>query len=190
MDAQEQAEGERRVRRVLIEPLMQRGLAKPSSLTKAQFDEMVVGLCQRLAYMSEVNLAALEEQVAASPSGKEKDRMPIANSILEWAGQIQPPGDDASPLIRAVFKSQLGLDALAGGWAPELLQEIRKTRRWPGSYQVTQIKERARDGLRQLEDVERMISRGQDIRPEVARWRDARLGMIDKCRRIADLSNA
>jgi hypothetical protein len=188
MDSGEQAEGEKRVKRVLIEPLMRRGLAKPSSLTKAQFDEMVEDLCQRLAYMAEINLAALEEQVAASPAGKDRDRLPIANVILDWAGQIQPPVDDGSPLIRAIFANPLGQDALTGGWAPELLIEVRKARRWPGAFAVSQIKDRARDAMRQMEDLDRALSRGDDLSTDKARWRAARLAMIEKCRQIAALS--
>ncbi len=188
MDSAEQAEGEKRVKRLLIEPLTRRGLAKPSSLTKAQFDESVEDLCQRLAYMSEINLAALEEQVAAAPAGKGRDRMPIANVILKWAGQIQQPVDDGSPLIRAVFAAKLGQDALAGGWAPELLAKVREVRSWPGSFAVTQIKEQARDALRQMEDFDRILAREGELPSEKARWRSARLAMIDKCRQIAALS--
>ena len=40
MDSAEQAAGERRVRELLIEPLERRGLARPSSLTRAQYEEM------------------------------------------------------------------------------------------------------------------------------------------------------
>jgi len=116
MDSTEQASGEKRVREVLVEPLLCRGLAKPSSLTKDQFEAMIDDLCKRLAYMTGESLAALEEVVASNPGGKDKDRLPIANAILGWAAQIQPPGDDASPLIRAVFANALGADALAGGW--------------------------------------------------------------------------
>ncbi|WP_376872344.1 hypothetical protein [Albirhodobacter sp. R86504] len=188
MDSAEQAEGEKRVRRVLIDPLLRRGLAKPSSLTKAQFDASIEDLCERLAYMTETSLAALEEQVAAAPAGKDRDRLPIANVILEWAGQIQPPVDDASPLIRAVFANALGQDALAGGWAPELLIEVRKARRWPGSFVVTQVKDRARDAVRQLEDLDRALSRGDELSIDKARWRAGRLAMIEKCRQIAALS--
>ncbi|MDN3712186.1 hypothetical protein QWZ10_10985 [Paracoccus cavernae] len=92
MNSEEQAQGEKRVMQMLVDPLKRRGLAKPSALTVAQFDEMIEGLCQRLAYMSAGSLMALEEQAAASPGGKDRDRFPIANQILQWAADIQPPG--------------------------------------------------------------------------------------------------
>lgn len=187
MDSAEQATGEKRVRNVLVEPLLRRGLAKPPSLTKAQFDDMVADLCARLAYMNDANLMALEEQVASNPGGKDRDRLPIANRILEWAAQIQPPGDDASPLIRAVFANQLGLDALAGGWAPELLAELRQTRRWPGAWSVKTVKDKAEGPVRQLRELEARLARGDILDPAEDQWRARRLALIAKCQRIADL---
>ncbi|WP_299647964.1 hypothetical protein [uncultured Jannaschia sp.] len=189
MDSKGQAEGEKAVRTMLIEPLLQRGLARPASLTKAQFDDMVDSLCAKLAYMSAGNLAALEEVVAANPGGKDKDRLPIANRVLEWAAQIQPPGDDASPLIRAVFANELGRDALSGGWAPELLAELKLTRRWPGSFVVVKLKERADDAVRQMTRLDERLAAGDDLTVTEAEWRARRAATLDRCRRIAALSS-
>lgn len=186
MDSAEQAAGEKRVKSVLIEPLLRRGLAKPTSLTRAQFDDMVQDLCARLAYMTDGNLMALEEQAAANAGGKERDRFPIGQRILEWAGHIQPPGDDASPLIRAVFANQLGLDALADGWAPELLAELRGSRRWPGAWQVKSIKDKADSAIRQMRDLDARLARGAALDHAEDLWRSRRLEAVAKCRRIAD----
>ena len=154
MDAKEQAAGERRVKDHLIEPLKRLGLAKPSSLTVAQFDAMVADLTGKLAYMSELNLQALAEQVANMPGGKERDRFPIAAKILGWAAEIQPPSDDASPLFRAVFAHALGQRALAEGWAPELLAELRRARVWPRDYDLRQVQDRAADARRRVQRLE------------------------------------
>lgn len=190
MDSAKQAEGEKRVRQLLIDPLMKRGLAKPASLTKDQFAGMVDDLCARLAYMSDVNLMALEEQVAGNPGGKDRDRLPIANTILEWAAQIQPPGEDASPLIRAVFANPLGLDALTGGWAPELLAELRTNRRWPNAWVIKTIKDKAADPVRQMRNLDARLTRGDDLTPSEDRWRSHRLSVIAKCQAIADMAGA
>lgn len=187
MDGAEQAKGERRVGRVLIEPLLKRGLARPTGLTKARFADMVADLCARLAYMSEANLMVLEEQVAGNPGGRDRDRFPIANHILSWAAQIQPPGDDASPLIRAVFANRLGLDALAGGWAPELLHELKQTRRWPGAWVVKTIRDKADGSVRRMRDLDAKLARGGVLALEEERWRSRRLSILVKCRRIAEL---
>ncbi len=188
MDSTEQASGEKRVKGVLIDPLTRRGLAKPTSLTKAQFGDMVEDLCARLAYMTDANLMALEEQVAANAGGKDKDRFPIGQRILEWAAQIQPPGDDASPLIRAVFANQLGLDALVGGWAPELLADLKKTRRWPGAWQVKSVLDKADGAIRQMRDLDNRLARGDVLDPAEDQWRAHRLAVIAKCSDIRDMA--
>jgi len=190
MDSTEQAAGEKRVEALLINPLQRRGLAKPASLTKVQFEEMVKDLCARLAYMSEPNLMALEEQAASSPGGKDHDRFPIANRILAWAGQIQPPDDEASPLIRAVFAAQLGADAMAGGWAPELLMELKKIRRWPNAYVVTQIKSQAGDSVTRMCRCDEALARGDQLQPDVVHWRNRRLAALQKCRDIVSMTQS
>ena len=187
MDSAAQADGEKRVNQVLIEPLLRRGLARPAALTKAQFEEMTKDLCARLAYMNEANLSALEDQCAGNPGGKAKDRFPIANLILQWAAQIQPPGDEASPLIRAVFAAQLGLDALTGGFAPELLGELKQSRRWPSAFVVGRVRERAEGALRQLQKLEERLARGETLAAGDAEWRARRLAVLRKCQGIADL---
>lgn len=189
MDSHEQAKGEKRVRQLLVEPLLKRGLVKSSSLTKLQFENMVEDLCARLAYLSPANLMALEEQAAGNPGGKDKDRFPIAQRILEWAAVIQPPSDDASPLFRAVFASQLGLDALTAGWAPELLVQLRKPPRcWPNAWVVKTIKDTAEPAIRQLRELDSRLSRGGDLTPSEEKWRSQRLATIAKCQQIADMA--
>ncbi|MDF3606115.1 hypothetical protein PE067_08230 [Paracoccus sp. DMF-8] len=186
MDAVEQAEGEKRVMRILVDPLKARGLAKPSSLTVTGFDEMVSAMCAKLAYMSEISLAALEEQVAANPGGKDRDRFPIANQILQWAAEIQPPGDSASPLMRAVFAHQIGQNAIAEGWGPELLAEIRKTRRWPGSWSLKTVRDAAGDAVRRMRDLDARLARTETLSPDEVAWRERRLAALQKCRDITE----
>lgn len=189
MDSAQQADGEKRVKRVLIEPLERRGLMKPGGMTKALFEEMKAELCSKLAYMSELNLAALEEEAAGLAGGKEKDRFPIANRVLPKAADIQSPGDDASPLIRAVFASQLGLDALAGGWAPELLNELKRVRRWPGAFVVNQIKQQADDAVRRMINFDAVLANGRALAPAEDQWRSRRQVILGKCRRISEMGN-
>ncbi|MBL3566640.1 hypothetical protein JMM59_16730 [Rhodovulum sulfidophilum] len=188
MDAREQAEGEKRVRDLLVEPLLRRGLVKPGAMTKAQFEEMLADLAKRLAYMSAPNLAALEEMAAAQPGGKDRDRFPISNAILKAAAQIQPPADDASPLIRAVFAHAVGRQALAEGWAPELLDDLRHNRRWPRSYALGQIRQAAGEALRRHAHLAG-AGPGQ-LSPTEAAWLRDREARLAHCRSIADLAGA
>ncbi|OOY31597.1 hypothetical protein BMI88_10980 [Thioclava sp. F36-6] len=181
MDSADQEAGEKRVREHLVLPLERRGLVKPSTLTRAQYDEMIRDLCARLAYMTEAGLDALEECAAAQPGGKGRDRLPIANDLLKWAAEIEPPRDDGSPLMRKVFAHDIGRRALDGGFAPELLAEIKKHRRWPGSYIVDQAQSRARDSIVRLEDIERRLMAGREVTPQEAQWRDRRREVISRC---------
>ena len=160
MQKAEQEAGEKKVETLLIDPLMRRGLSRPSNLTKAAFEAMVKELRAKLAYMSEVNLRALEEQVAAHPAGKDADRLPIANIILGWAGKIEPPGDGASALMIAVLQSQLGIDAVAGDWAAELRGQVRRARRWPEAHVVERVKEKARDNRARVASIKERQERG------------------------------
>jgi hypothetical protein len=187
MDSVEQAEGQKRVRRLLVEPLQRRGLVKPPAMTKEQFSDMLDDLCARLAYMSEANLGALEEEAATMASGKSKDRFPIAQHILNRAGRFQSPPDDASPLIRAVFAHPMGRDAIRQGWAPELLREVRRTRRWPNDYAIAQCRERAEGDARRAARLIGYRDGGQGLTAEEDTWLQQRLDVVAKCQRIADL---
>jgi len=188
MDSTQQAEGEARVRRGLVEPLLRRGLARPGSLTVAMFEEMLDDLCARLAYMSELSLGALEEEAAGLAGGKARDRFPISNVILERAARIQPPESDGSPLIRAVFAHRLGQDALAEGWAPELLGWLREHRKWPVAFVLRQIREGAEASLRHLRELDARLARDGDLPERDRQWRDRRLATLEKCRHIAGLA--
>ena len=187
MDSAAQASGEKRVRQRLVEPLLHRGLARPSSLTVKAFEDMLADMCARLAYMSDESLAALEEVASANPGGKDKDRFPIANFVLEWAREIEAPPDDASPLIRAVFAHALGTRAIREGWAPELLGYVRKHRKFPKAFVVSEIQREAGDTVRRLIRVDEALARGGDVPQSELDWADRRRAQIAKCQQIAQL---
>ncbi|WP_414896833.1 hypothetical protein [Rhodovulum sp. YEN HP10] len=186
MDAKDQAEGEKRVRALLIEPLLRRGLVKSGKLTKARFEEMLVDVEKRLAYMSASNLAALEEQMAALAGGEAKDIFPTSNRIRQEALKIQKPDDRASPLMRAVFKHPIGQGALTEGWAPELLDELRDNRVWPGTYVLGRVRDEARGAILRLDRLRRIAP--ADLTDAERRWLAAREQQMEECRRIADLA--
>ncbi|PWE32767.1 hypothetical protein DDZ14_08450 [Maritimibacter sp. 55A14] len=188
MDSEAQADGEKRVRRALIETLDRRGLMKPGGMTTGQFEAMRDDLARRLAYMSSESLAALEEVAAAHPGGKERDRFPIANDILKWAAEIEAPRDDGSPLMRRVFSLPMGQDAIAEGWAPELLAHLRKYHKFPSAFLASQIRGGAGDAVRRMTVLEERMARGETLSPEDVAFRQRRLTATEKCRRIAALA--
>ncbi len=189
MNSAEQKAGEKQVSEVLIVPLLLLGMTKHSTLTKAAFEAMLNELRQKLAYMSKDNLIQLRERIEAHPAGPEKDRFPKAITILPWARAIQPPSDvGPSPLIRKVMSSPLGREALAKGWAPELLAHVKAVREWPGNWTVTKIKESADRAIGRLGDIELRMSRSEDVGADDLRWRDERMAQIRRCQDIAEMA--
>lgn len=187
MDQREQQDGEHRVRERLILPLQRLGLGKPTGLTKDGFEAMQVEMCQKLARMSDLNLDALCEICAAHPGGKAGDRFPIGTEILKHAATLQPPEDDASPLMRAVFGHALGEEAIRDGWAPELLVHLRRHRAWPKNFVIGQLRDSAREAVRRLEAVQRAIMEGREITSEERAFHDRRRAALAKCESIAEL---
>lgn len=190
MDSREQSAGEKQVRDVLVRPLLRRGLMRPAGQSKDQFADMIDDICARLAYMSAVGLAALEEQCAANPGGKASDRFPIGTEVLKWAAVIEPPSDSASPLIRAVFAAAVGVEAIEQGHAPELLVWLRKHRRWPSAFVISQVRSVAAGPVRDLARIEEALARGEEITEAQASFRARRRMQVEKCREIAALARA
>ena len=190
MDGAEQREGERRVKALLVDHLLGLGLTRPRGFTKqADFDAMVDKvLCPRLAYMSAPNLCALAAELAAHPAGKARDQMPIPAHILERAAVIQPPGDEASPLIRAVFAAALGADALEQGWAPELLRALKKDRKWPRADRVYQVKREGFELMARADDIRDRLADGAVVHDHEREFLAARDAAAVKCRQIHEMS--
>ena len=186
MDEKQQAAGEKRVQDMLITPLEALGLARPSTLTKAQFAVMLAELRQKLAYMTPGSLAVLRDWVEAHPGGRDKDRFPIGLKILNKARAIQSPESGPSPLMLKVFGHALGQEAIAGGWAPELLRYLRGAREWPGRYTVTQIRNEADGAVRRMADIEMRAGRADRLSMEDESFRAHRSEALQKCREIAD----
>lgn len=191
MDSAEQSNGEKRVQRVMIEPLVSRGLVRPSGVTRPVFDEMLKRLSQKLAYMSEQGLAALEEEIADRVLVGGKNRFPIANEIERWAAQIEAPTDTASPLIRNVFANEIGRVAIAEGWAPELLDQVKGIRRWPAGgvtgFVASKCREKADDHIRRLKRLDGLVSGGGELSPQDFQWRVSRQALNARCVEIRAL---
>lgn len=190
MNEKEQAAGENRVQEMLITPLEKLGLTKPGTMRLAQFETMKKELRQMLAYMQPKNLEELRDWCEAHPGGKERDRFPIALHILKEARRIEPPETGPSPLMIKVFAHPIGREALAAGWAPELLTWLKGNRAWPGNFTLSQIKAAADDPVRRLEDIEARLVRGGEVSAEESSYRDRRRAALQKCQDIADEARA
>lgn len=194
MDAKEQAEGEKRVRDLLIQPLEDLGLGRPTTTNKDQFARMKRTLEMGLAWMKREHLTELREWARNHAGGPQRDRFPIANDLMKQAEQYRANAGPAtpSPLMRNFFASATGDAALREGWAPEILQWFRDVpmgkRGWPGSYTVDGVKRKAYEAQRKLEDIELRLSSGRadEVTAEETVFRDRRLAKVRECQAIAE----
>lgn len=190
MDAVEQRNGERRVRDLLIDPLERLGLMKPAGQSKAQFDAMKEEICQRLAYMGDVNLGGLCEELQGCGGGKDRDRFPLATVVLPLAMKHQPPKGDASPLMRAVFAHAEGEKALAAGYAPELMKWLRDNRKFPGAFVIGQIADMGRDAARRALKLQEDADAGRPVSDAEMAWLSRRNAVIERCRAARKLGQS
>lgn len=181
MSGNDQDAGEKRVRELLVEPLLDRGLIRPSGMTIEAFEKMCTKLCQKLWYMSDLNLSATEEEVAKLPGGANADRFPIANIILEKAADIQPPTENNSNLIRAFFAHEKGRTAVEESYGPEILKWLLKNRRWPSDLTITKAREASSDHISRQKSIERRMADGQEISPDDEMFRGARMDRQRRC---------
>lgn len=188
MDSDAQKQGEARVKKRLIDPLIRQGLQRPGGMTVSVFQDMQRELCQKLAYMSELGLDALAEIGAGMAGGSGKDRFPIARALLEQAGRIEPPPDDGSPRIRAVFQHAVGRAAVAGGYAPELLRELKKVSTFANDYMVTMARERAAVNRGRLDQIKRQRAAGGTVSDEDLAFEAARAKADALCKQLSEIS--
>lgn len=164
--------GKERVRKHLIEPLTTMGMRRASGHTVADHDAAMEGICARLAYMAERNLASLAEVVMAHGGGKARDRWPSGMWICDEARKIQEPPPSDSQLVTGCLGSRIGKQARAEGWSVELYLWIKKFGRWPsGDFVFSSIKDDAEKNRRNRHRVEADM-RGGVVSPTDARWLD------------------
>lgn len=182
MDDAEQRAGEARVKELFIQRMEALGFMKPAGMKLDQYRVMQKEICQKLAYMTDEGLRALAEVMQGQGGGKSGDRFPIAAKVLAEANRIEQPAADASPLIRKVFASQVGADALQEGFAPELLHWLRSNRRWPNSYVLSVMRTEARPGVTRWQDLQRREGRGEQLTAEEAGWCRRRRDVVERCK--------
>lgn len=190
MDSTEQAAGEKRVRNHLFAPLERLGLTRPPGMKVAGFEGMKAEICAKLAYMSETDLASLAEQIQSNPAGPNKDRFPSGPLILTWAADISPPSDSASPLLRNVFASAIGRQAMMEDWGPELRRWLKKHRQWPKEYLVKSIRDEGASNADQMRRLQAKLDRGERLSDADSRWYNGRAQARDACEKIVALGKS
>jgi hypothetical protein len=191
MNEQEQKAGEGRVVAMLIDKLDACGFVRPGRMTTEQFAAMRREICQRLAYMSDLSLAALAEVMEHRGSGADRNGFPILPAVMAEAKRVQEPPEDASPFIRRVFAHRDGETALREGWAPELLRHVRDNRgTWPASFVLARLADDARPAIRRMFDLERQLAEGCVLRADDEDWHRRRAAATARAQSARDLGLA
>ena len=115
MDQTEEHETQRvrreRVRRLLIDPLVARGLRKRKGVSAEDHALFLERVERRLAYLPEHHLATLVEVLERNADGANRTCWPGEASIVAWAAGLMPPPDANSRLVRSFLASAAGLRA-------------------------------------------------------------------------------
>lgn len=132
METAEQTEtGAARVKRVLLEPLAELGLARPSGMSAALFEKALAGFVNNLGYMSEEGLVNLRLSIEGNLLGKNRNRWMDPATVYTWARSIEPEPATEPELVLSFLRSRAGEEALRGGFAAELRKYLAKYRRPP-----------------------------------------------------------
>lgn len=119
-----------RVRSVLIDPLIEKGMRKPKSRTGEDQEAFLDRLTRRLAYLGEGHLKTLAEAVERNAEGSARNVWPAEVSIVNWAATLEAPPDRDSRLVRSYLGSAAGLRAWNEG--PTVALALRKFLRRSG----------------------------------------------------------
>ena len=76
------------------------------------------------------------------------------------------------------------------GFAPELLRYVKRHRRWPAAFVVSQIKAEADDAIRHMKLMEERLARGGELTMQETQFRDRRIAMIQRCEKISQMGTA
>ena len=186
MEGQALKEGKERVRLNLIDPLVERGMARKRGWTAADHQAMLESLAARLAYMDDDRLLALAEVVERYAEGPKKNIWPAEISITNWARRLQVPPASESRLVRSYLQSGAGAAAQSGGYLVELFNHLKKFGAPPNDYSLKCIREEAEENQRRRA----LIKRDREMdraSPRNLAWMQ---GYMDTRRRCLDIIKA
>lgn len=183
-DAQDGQRARRdRVRRVLIEPLLDMGLRKRKGLTAEDQAAFLDRIERRLAYLGEGHLATLVEVVARNCEGPHRNLWPAEASIVAWASGLEPPPDEDSRLVRSYLGSAAGLRAWSEGPAVAMALRwwLREYGRPPRDCDWDAIRAKAVSlaGTRQRFEERRVEG---TLTPDEAAWLERWAATLDRVR--------
>jgi hypothetical protein len=157
-----------RVRRLLLEPL---GFRKPGGMSAEACAEMLVRVCDELAYLSDEALARVEEALRFRGTGKDRNGWPDLATFRAYAELAEPRPIEELPALRRWFGSVEGPRAIADGTLVETWAFFGRHKRPPvGSQDRRVIADRASANRRRLELVDDKRKHGRMVDPQDAEW--------------------
>ncbi|ETW13378.1 hypothetical protein ATO8_09201 [Roseivivax marinus] len=169
MSSEEQTTETKRgkVRRCLIDPLIESGFRKPGDMTRERFDKMLVTLADELGYLREGQLDTLRAMLATKGQGKAHDAWPRLATIRALAEVVAPRPIEEHPTIVSWFGSARGPQAVEEGTLVAEFLFLEKRKRpplGPGDWRT--VREKAADWHRQerlvLDRLDRRVADDDD----------------------------
>lgn len=196
MDAAEQTEtagqietGAARVKRVLLEPLAELGLARPSGMSAALFEKALAGFANNLGYMSEESLVSLRLSIEGNLLGRNQNRWMSPATVYTWARTIEPEPQAEPDLVLSYLRSRAGEEALSGGYAAELRRYLKKYRRPPLPNFKARLAVEAQESRSRAIRIEENSAVGRASEDELA-WLQAYRRAQEVSRRIVEEGKA
>ena len=176
--------GKEKVKAIVINPLVARGMARRSSQKVAEFEAMQESLAARLAYMDEGNLIVLAEMIERLAEGKSHNLWPAEVTICNWARKLQPPPPSESRLVRSYLQSGAGHRAYDEGYLVELFEYLKRMGIPPTSeYALTTIRDKAMANARQRLIIAERMANGS-AEPLEQGWLRAYNEQLARCKDI------
>ncbi|QFS83999.1 hypothetical protein [Roseivivax sp. THAF197b] len=159
-----------RVRRCLIEPLIEAGFRKLGNVKADRHEAFLVKLADHLGYMEEDQLAVLKSMLVYRGQGPSKDAWPSMAHIMSLAETVAPRPVEEHPTIVSWFRSARGAQAKAEGTLVAEFLFLEKRKRPPlsdGDWRA--VRERAAEWTRQVVLIEERQARGAAA-PDDGQW--------------------
>lgn len=173
--------GRARVRRVLIDPLKDKGMVRHPRMKTEVYGAMMERLAVRLAYLSEDQLVGLAETCIRMARGKAGNVWPEEVSILKWAWMRQPPPTSLSDYAASIMRSEMGRRARALGYHVELFHLAQRVGPPPGKYQLSKLNEQGDVNRRKIARITDQVERGVRPMEEDRQWLDWYLQKEAEC---------
>lgn len=115
---EERDRGRRRLRRILIQPMLEKGLVRPKSMKARTFEDMQTRIADRLGWISDEIAGVLVDMAAREAGGANRNEFPAEERLNGWARDLAAaigvtPPVDLPKKVTSYLASAAGRDAWA-----------------------------------------------------------------------------